>query len=148
MAYGGGVFRNMRHCTYSITEQCIGSSTRGFEKALSSSDDRLWKGEPHPHQKQPILTDLLQTPPLPKYLPPPLSRALKNTPYNSILKTYPAPYNLTEKDVKAFTADGNMGLVHQALEKSVRWRMKELTNTYVALGLGEMCDMVGVGREE
>src|ERR1700761_7888176 len=51
------------------------------------------------------------------------------------------PHILTVKDVKALTADGNMGL-HQALEKSVRWRMKELTDMYVTLGLDEIITLI------
>jgi hypothetical protein len=34
------------------------------------------------------------------------------------------------------------------MEKAVGWRVKEITGTYVALGLGEICDIVGVSRDE
>jgi COP9 signalosome complex subunit 3 len=93
-----------------------------------------------------------KSPGIPKYAPPALSRALKSSPYTVLLKHYPGTakdtYSPSEKDVKIFSGDGNMGLVSQVMEKAVGWRVKEITGTYVALGLGEICDIVGVSRDE
>jgi COP9 signalosome complex subunit 3 len=90
----------------------------------------------------------LQLPPIPKYMPPGLTRAIKNSPYAVFEKNYPSRTPISDKDARIFQADGNLGLVQQAMERAVRWRMKELTNTYVALGLDEMCDMVTISLDD
>ncbi len=81
-------------------------------------------------------------------MPQGLSRTFKTTPYASLVKTYPARVVITERDQRTFQSDGNWGLVQQAMDKAVRWRMKDLTDTYVALGLDELCDLVSVPPSE
>lgn len=87
----------------------------------------------------------------PRYTHPTLARIFKASPYHALAKAYPAPASaliaLAEKDAKTFSADGNVGLVRQALARAPRWAVRKLTETYVTLALPEIGKAVGIESE-
>ncbi|KDQ10390.1 hypothetical protein BOTBODRAFT_36290 [Botryobasidium botryosum FD-172 SS1] len=90
--------------------------------------------------------------PVPKYTHALISRALKNnSPYVILTKAYPAPQEvltaLLEKEIQAFAADGNTGLATQAIQRSPRWILKKLTETYLTLSLSEISQVIGISSE-
>lgn len=83
-----------------------------------------------------------KTRPLPKYVTFTTSRVLKQQPYQTFAKNYPnssvALGQILEKDLAHFTADGNVGLMKQAIRHAPRWIVRRLTDTYVTLSVAEI----------
>ncbi|KAG9009920.1 hypothetical protein FRB90_008085 [Tulasnella sp. 427] len=83
-----------------------------------------------------------KTRPLPKYVNFTTARVLKQQPYQTFAKNYPgtaaALNEVLEKDLAHFTADGNVGLMKQAIRHAPRWIIRRLTDTYVTLSVAEI----------
>jgi len=92
-----------------------------------------------------------KTNPMPKYTHQLLLRQLKNSPYGAFARAYPQPISnlqtTVSKDADVFSADNNMGLVKQAVERAPRWLIQKLTSTYLTLGLGDIAKEAKVGSE-
>jgi COP9 signalosome complex subunit 3 len=106
---------------------------------------KVWAFSPPPPSTDPSK----QVRPLPAYAPGGLAKMLKQSPYLTLPKHYPSPPDNfpTQGDRKTFSQDNNMGLISIALEKSVRWRIIEMMNTYEVLSLYEVCIQVGLTQE-
>jgi len=88
----------------------------------------------------------------PKYTNPTLLRILKTTPYSSLVNAYPRQIEklrtIVKNEYELFTAEMNLGLVQQAIERAPRWSIKKLTATYLTLGLSEIGREVGIASDD
>ncbi|KAG8895655.1 hypothetical protein FRB99_000397 [Tulasnella sp. 403] len=88
-----------------------------------------------------------KTKPLPKYVATPLTRQLKQPAYQHFIKNYPsapaALNSIVEKEIQTYMADGNVGLIKQAIRHAPRWVVRKLTDTYLSLSLEDIARATG-----
>ncbi|KAF7307639.1 PCI domain-containing protein [Mycena indigotica] len=93
-----------------------------------------------------------ETTSLPKYAHSSLPRMFKNSVYTELINAYPQNieklHGLVDKEKPLFSADKNLGLIQQAIERAPRWTLRKLTATYVALGLADIARLVGIPSED
>lgn len=104
--------------------------------------------------KKLVLVQLIRagkTSPPPKYMHPHLSRLFKNTPYSMFANAYPHQRgqlrSIVEADGALFSAEKNLGLISEALERAPRWSIRKLTATYLTLHLSDIGQAVGIESE-
>lgn len=105
--------------------------------------------------KKLVLVQLIlygHTVPPPKYTNATLQRLLKASPYGNFIKAYPKQVSqlqaVIQKDLETFSAEKNLGLIHQAIERAPRWLIKKLTGTYLTLGIRDIGKEVGIRSED
>ncbi|KAI6145726.1 hypothetical protein EDD17DRAFT_1790871 [Pisolithus thermaeus] len=104
--------------------------------------------------KKLVLIQLIRegkTSPPPKYIHPHLSRLFKNTPYSTFVNAYPHQRgqlrSIVESEGALFSAEKNLGLISEALERAPRWSIRKLTATYLTLHLSDIGQAVGIESE-
>ncbi|KAF9056972.1 hypothetical protein BJ165DRAFT_67 [Panaeolus papilionaceus] len=55
---------------------------------------------------------------------------------------------LVAKEKSVFAAEKNLGLIHQAIARALRWVIKKLTATYFTLRLSDIAKRVGIQSED
>jgi len=105
--------------------------------------------------KKLVLVQLIlhgHTVPPPKYTNATLQRLLKASPYGNFIKAYPKRVSelhaVIQKDVDVYSAENNIGLITQAIERAPRWLIRKLTGTYLTLGLRDIGKEVGISSED
>jgi len=88
---------------------------------------------------------------LPRYTHQALSRALKNTPYQTFINAYPRNpeqlHKVMEENRQLFASERNFGLIVQAIRRAPRWMLKKLTATYLTLGIADIAKAIKVESE-
>ncbi|CAM9543308.1 unnamed protein product [Phaeothamnion confervicola] len=104
--------------------------------------------------KKMVLASLISTgvaPTLPKYTPNSAARQLRinATPYSTIADrfkdgTKSVLQRAVSDNAEAILRDGNMGLAKQVVAALTRWKISELTHTYMTLSLQDIASQAGL----
>jgi len=92
-----------------------------------------------------------EPPRMPKYLSPPIARAIKSTlaPYTELADAFASGKQAElraalDKHGAAFAADHNLGLAKQTLPALMRRAIRTLTDTYLTLSLSDIAQHAGL----